>query len=142
LIYYKIKDKEIFIMELKNGYKVIYEKIADGTRIFYATKNTKCDPTVDDKIVEAKIGEYKLIYEKAGQFYGSTTGIPAEGDYCFEGFDRVFVKEEAGNEPDAANEEPVAPVAEPEADEPAEDDETPVEVDEPTSGDGESIIEE
>ena len=40
-------------MNLQNGYKVIYEKTADGTRTFYATKNTKCDPTVDDKIIEA-----------------------------------------------------------------------------------------
>jgi hypothetical protein len=79
-------------MELKNGYKVIYEVAADGKRTFYATKNIKCDPTVDDKIVEAAIGEYKLVYEKDGNFYGSTTGIPAEGDYCFEDFKKVFVE--------------------------------------------------
>ena len=77
-------------MDLKNGYKVIYEKISDGTRTFYATKNIKCDPTVDEKIIEAEIGKYKLIYEKNGSFYGSTTGIPAEGDHCFEDFDKVF----------------------------------------------------
>ena len=77
-------------MNLQNGYKVIYEKIADGVRTFYATKNAKCDPQVDTKLVEAEIGKYKLIYEKAGQFYGSVSGIPAEGDFCFEGFDEVF----------------------------------------------------
>ena len=77
-------------MNLQNGYKVIYEKAADGKRTFYATKNVVCDPTIDDKIVEAEIGKYKLIYEKAGRFYGSETGIPAESDYCFEGFDKVF----------------------------------------------------
>ena len=77
-------------MDLQNGYKVIYEKIADGKRTFYATKGVKCDPTVDDKIVEATIGEYKLIYEKDGKFYGSMTGIPADSDYCFAEFDKVF----------------------------------------------------
>ena len=77
-------------MNLQNDYKVIYEKIVDGTRIFYATKNNVCDPSVDDKIVEARIGDYKLIYEKDGRFYGSLTGIPASTDYCFVEFDKVF----------------------------------------------------
>ena len=98
-------------MNLQNGYKVIYEKTADGKRTFYATKNVKCDPTVDDKIIEATIGEYKLIYEKAGSFYGSKTGIPADTDYCFTEFDKVF-KETV--------EEPIVPAAEePVAEEPA-----------------------
>ena len=87
-------------MNLQNGYKVIYEKAADGKRTFYATKNVVCDPTVDDKIVEATIGQYKLIYEKDGQFYGSTTGIPTENDHCFVEFDQVF-KETAVEEPAA-----------------------------------------
>ena len=83
-------------MNLQNGYKVIYEKAADGKRTFYATKNVVCDPTVDDKIIEATIGEYKLIYEKDGRFYGSETGIPTDSDHCFEEFDKVFkVAEEA-----------------------------------------------
>ena len=80
-------------MNLQNGYKVIYEKAADGKRTFYATKNAACDPTVDDKIIEAEIGKYKLIYEKNGEFFGSTTGIPTEEDDCFttENFKKVFV---------------------------------------------------
>lgn len=94
-------------MNLQNNYRVIYENIASGNRTFYATKNAVCDPTVDDKIVEAAIGQYKLIYEKNGQIYGSLTGIPAEGDHCFAEFDKVF--KEAVEEPVApANEEPVA----------------------------------
>ena len=100
-------------MNLQNGYKVIYEKIANGTRTFYATKNAVCDPTVDDKIIEAAIGEYKLIYEKDGRFYGSLAGIPAEGDYCFKGFDKVFcahVDENEDNLCDTCEEEiPVQP---------------------------------
>lgn len=81
-------------MKLQNGYKVIYEKTADGKRTFYATKNVTCDPAVDDKIIEAEIGKYKLIYEKNGEFFGSTTGIPAEDDDCFttENFKKVFVE--------------------------------------------------
>jgi hypothetical protein len=88
-------------MNLQNGYKVIYEKAADGKRTFYASKTGVFADA--EKILEATIGEYKLIYEKNGQFYGSTTGIPAEGDYCFVEFDKVFKE---------AAEEPVAPAAE------------------------------
>lgn len=99
-------------MNLQNGYKVIYEKAADGKRTFYATKNVVCDPAVDDKIVEATIGEYKLIYEKAGQFYGSTSGIPAEGDHCFTEFDKVFkvATEEPETDEPVTTEEPEEPV--------------------------------
>ena len=79
-------------MNLQNGYKVIYEKIADGKRTFYATKNRKCDPAVDAKIAEVTIGEYKLIYEKDGKFYGSVTGIPSDNDFCYEAFDKIFEK--------------------------------------------------
>lgn len=77
-------------MKLENGYKVIYEKAADGKRTFYASKSgVFADAEV---ICEAEIGKFKLIYEKGGRFYGSETGIPAEGDYCFVDFDKVFVK--------------------------------------------------
>lgn len=100
-------------MNLQNGYKVIYEKIADGKRTFYATKNVKCDPSIDDMIVEATIGEYKLIYEKAGRFYGSKTGIPAEGDYCFEGFDKVFKVDSEETEGDKVEDEVVNIPSEP-----------------------------
>lgn len=102
-------------MELKNGYKVIYEKIADGTRTFYATKNVKCDPKVDNMIVKAEIGEYRLIYEKNGQFYGSESGIPTDGDHCFVEFDEVFAEKSTS---EASIEEPtqvVESTTEPEA---------------------------
>ena len=77
-------------MNLQNGYKVIYEKAADGKRTFYASKTGVFADA--EKILEATIGEYKLIYEKNGQFYGSTSGIPTEDDYCFVEFDKVFKK--------------------------------------------------
>jgi hypothetical protein len=121
-------------MNLQNGYKVIYEKIADGNRTFYATKNVECNPAVDDKIVEAKIGQYKLIYEKDGCFYGSESGIPAEGDHCFSEFDKVF---KVAAEPAAvaaveedvpANNEPEV-IPEPVVEEPVIEDENDPEVD-------------
>jgi hypothetical protein len=64
-------------MDLQNGYKVIYEKAADGKRTFYAsTTGVFADA---DVIAETALGQYKLIYEKAGKIYGSESGIPAEG---------------------------------------------------------------
>ena len=96
-------------MNLQNGYKVIYEKVADNKRAIYASKTGAFADA--EKILEVAMGEYKLIYEKNGQIYGSTTGIPAEGDYCFEDFNKVFKE---------TDEEPVAPVAEePVVEEPA-----------------------
>jgi hypothetical protein len=83
-------------MNLQNGYKVIYEKAADGKRTFYASKTgVFADAEI---ITEAEIGKYKLIYEKAGRFYGSETGIPAEGDHCFTDFDKVFIADKAEEE--------------------------------------------
>ena len=94
-------------MNLQNGYKVIYEKAADGKRTFYASKTgVFADAEV---IVEAVIGQYKLIYEKDGQFYGSESGIPAANDHCFTEFDKVFkaADEQPENEVVETQEEPV-----------------------------------
>ena len=79
-------------MDLKNGYKVVYEVIEtrgeDKVRVFKASKTgVFADAEV---IAEAKIGEYKLIYEKDGNFYGSVSGLPTEADTCFEDFDKLF----------------------------------------------------
>ena len=121
-------------MNLQNGYKGLYERTADGTRTFYATQTGVCNPEVDTKIADAVIGQYKLIYEKAGQIYGSTSGIPADGDKCFTEFDSIF-KEATGE-----------PVVEPaNIDDKVEEDEPEVTVeDENTEGDdngGTSIVE-
>ena len=87
-------------MNLQNGYKVIYDSAVNNEHTLYASKTgVFADAEV---ICEAEIGKFKLIYEKGGRFYGSETGIPAEGDYCFVDFDKVFVKEEEVKE-----EEPV-----------------------------------
>ncbi len=86
-------------MELKNGYKVIYEKAANGERTFYASKSGTF--TDAEQIGEAvEIGKYKLIYEKNGKIYCSESGVPAFNengepvDVTVEGFDKVFVKTE------------------------------------------------
>lgn len=74
-------------MNLQNGYTVLNEKITDGERTFIAK-----GPEVEDKeIGPFAIGEFKLVYEKDGQIYGSTTGIPTENDTCFEAFDAIFI---------------------------------------------------
>lgn len=76
-------------MNLQNGYTVLNEKITDGERTFIAK-----GPEVEDKeIGPFAIGEFKLVYEKDGQIYGSTTGIPTEDDTCFEAFDAIFIEE-------------------------------------------------
>jgi hypothetical protein len=91
-------------MDLQNGYKVIYEKAADGKRTFYAsTTGVFADA---DVIAETAIGQYKLIYEKAGKIYGSESGVPAEGDYCFKAFDKVFKVAEDEDEVVETPEEP------------------------------------
>lgn len=89
-------------MDLQNGYTVLNEKIADGKRTFIAK-----GPEVEDKeFGPFTIGEFKLVYEKDGQIYGSTTGIPAEGDICFNEFDAIFI---ADKEEDTEVETPVDP---------------------------------
>ncbi len=104
-------------MELKNGYKVIYDTAANGEHVFSAsTTGLFADA---EEILTVANGEYKLVYEKAGKIYGSTTGIPAEDDYCFTEFDKVFVETET----DDGTEE------------------TPEEVEEPT-GNGSGMSEE
>lgn len=103
-------------MTLQNGYKVLYDKAVNGKRFFYASKTGLFKDA--DLITEATIGEFKLVYEKNGNFYGSTTGIPAEDDYCFEEFRAVF---EEGYSADANEDEPAEDeIEEDETEEPVE----------------------
>lgn len=80
-------------MNLQNGYKVVYEKAVDDKRAFLGSKTGLFADA--ETIAEIDIGKYKLIYEKAGRLYGSENGVPAEDDYCFEAFDRVFIVDAA-----------------------------------------------
>ena len=108
-------------MELKNGYKVIYDKAANHEHVIFAAKTNSF--TGAEEIVRLTTGEYKLVYEKAGKFYGSKTGIPADGDYCFVEFDKVFA--EAADEPVVVNEDQTV------VEEPEVIDETPASVEDP-----------
>lgn len=114
-------------MNLQNGYKVIFEKAADGKRTFYASKSgTFVDAEQIGEAIE--IGKYKLIYEKCGRFYGSESGIPADSDHCFDAFDKVFVAAEDTAEPELANDVEEEPAVEKQEEVPADvvaDDEEP-----------------
>lgn len=108
-------------MKLQNGYKVIYEKIADGERTFFADKMDGTDATqLGDAI---QVGKYKLVFEKDGQIYGSETGKTEDGE-LLKDFNKVLVEGyEEAQEPAPAN---VAPVAnEPETTPVVEDEEEP-----------------
>ena len=77
-------------MELKNGYKVIYDIASKNEHVFYASKSGLFDDQCEE-ICRLPGGQYKLIYEKEGQFFGSASGIPAETDECLsEAFRKVF----------------------------------------------------
>jgi hypothetical protein len=101
-------------MELKNGYKVIYEVVdnEDATRTFYAVnKEGKAE-----EIFTATIGKYSLVYEKDGQLYGSEKRVPTDKDVCLDAFDKVFAEATAeAATPAPAVEEDIEPaVTEPE----------------------------
>ena len=85
-------------MKLQNGYKVIYEKAADGKRTFYASKSNVY-PNEDDLVIASfNDADYagKMIYEHEGKFYVTTGAIPTynengvPADEVVEGFDKVF----------------------------------------------------
>lgn len=132
-------------MNLQNGYKVVYEKAADGKRTFYASKTGFfADAEV---ITEAEIGKYKLIYEKAGRFYGSESGVPSEDDYCFDAFDKIFVAKETSEKSEEDTNEEESDVSTEDKVEDEVEDETDNESDdtveeETVTGSGDSITEE
>ena len=100
-------------MDLQNGYTVLNEKIADGKRTFIAK-----GPEVEDKeFGPFAIGEFKLVYEKDGQIYGSAAGTPTDDDTCFDTFDAIFGKDE---NKDSEVETPVDPENGGEGEDPAD----------------------
>lgn len=80
-------------MELKNGYKVLFEEVIEENgkkiRVFKATKDGKSEGA--DEIARIEIGKYKLIFEQNGKFYGSTNGLVAGAEEL--DFSKVFVEE-------------------------------------------------
>jgi hypothetical protein len=97
-------------MNLQNGYKVIYEKAADGKRTFYASKSNSY-PAADDVVLASFNDEDyrgKVIYEYKGKFYASTGAVPTYDengepkDTLIDGFDKVFMHvdvDKPSNEP-------------------------------------------
>lgn len=98
-------------MELKNGYKVIYEVVdnEDATRTFYAVNKEG----QAEEIFAATIGQYSLVYEKDGKLYGSEKRVPTDKDALINAFDKVFVEatDEAVTPAPAAVEDDAEPVA-------------------------------
>lgn len=96
-------------MELKNGYKVIYDTAANGEHVFSASKTGIFSDA--EELGRFAEGEYKLIYEKDGRIYGSKTGVPADTDASFDEFDEVLVAadDDVVNNPAQAPIEPKHP---------------------------------
>lgn len=95
-------------MELKNGYKVLYDKVDGDERVILAS--TTGSPEGAEEILRTAMYEYKLIYQNAeGKICGSATGIPASDDKVFTEFDKVFVEATSEEETPAPTkvEEPV-----------------------------------
>ena len=101
-------------MNLQNGYKVLYEKVADNKRAFLASKSSFFADA--EQIGEAiEIGKYKLIYEKNGKIYCSESSTPTESDSCLDTFDKLFIVEsEDASEEDVDDTVERAPEVEPE----------------------------
>lgn len=104
-------------MNLKNGYKVLYDAVDSEERVITASKTGS--PEGAEEILRVAKNEYKLIYQNAAhKICGSVTGIPAADDRVFNEFDKVFVEATSEEEtPAPANvEEPQTetPVVEPE----------------------------
>jgi hypothetical protein len=94
-------------MELKNGYKLIYEVVeedGDGKKVRSFKASKECFPTAEDiTITSTAIGSNKLVYEYKGRFYGTGTnsvptynedGTPADEPIktIDDNFEKVFVE--------------------------------------------------
>ena len=111
-------------MNLKNGYKTLFEVIEDSQRVFLASKtNLFIDA---EEIARFDIGTYKVVYQRGAEFFG----IDAEGvETKLVAFDKIFIEDEEEvdvaevTESDPATvDEPIMPAAEPELPSEDEDD--------------------
>ena len=92
-------------MNLKNGYKVMYEVIEGSERVFSASKTGLFADA--EEIARFDIGSYKVVYQRGAEFFG----VDAEGvETKLSAFDKIF-KESTVEEskPTAEPELPVAP---------------------------------
>ena len=140
-------------MNLKNGYKVLYDAVDGAERVITASKTGT--PEGAEEILRTAMGEYKLIYQNAeGKVCGSATGIPAADDKVFTEFDKVFVEDtesedtvEPDNEEDEGTDGPVVdPTDEPQDPEVTEpEDESgdePEQIPEPAEGEDEPTVDQ
>ena len=89
-------------MNLKNGYKVLYDTVDGAERVITASKTGT--PEGAEEILRTTIGEYKLIYQNADhEICGSVNGIPAATDKIFTEFNKVFVEATSGEEPSTSD---------------------------------------
>ena len=114
-------------MDLKNGYRVMYDRIEGEERVFFASKTGAFEDA--EEIVRVPLGTYKAAYEKDGVIYGSPSGT-FEDVEVINGFEKLFVE--------AVEEQPEdnTPVEEPEQPEVQEPEE------EVTEGEDDSMLEE
>lgn len=113
-------------MDLKNGYKVMYDRIEGEERVFFASKTGAFEDA--EEIVRVPLGTYKAVYEKDGVIYGSSSGT-FEDVEVIEGFEKLFVEAVEEQPEEQPEEEPEQP-QEPEVEE------------EGTEGEGDSMLEE
>lgn len=79
-------------MELKNGYKILYEKIKNNNSSVvekgYATKGLPDDTSskvvsliANDSLADkVNLSDYSLIYQKGNTIYGSKSYLPTDND--------------------------------------------------------------
>lgn len=94
-------------MNLKNGYKVMYEVIEGSERVFSASKTGLFADA--EEIARFELGSYKVVYQRGEEFFG----IDAEGvETRLRAFDAIFVENVAEEEEDVEDNiaEPETPV--------------------------------
>ena len=93
-------------MNLKNGYKVMYEVIEGSERVFSASKTGLFADA--EEIARFSIGSYKVVYQRGTEFFA----IDAEGvETRLEAFDKIFVEATSGdsNSDIPSTQDPVIP---------------------------------
>ena len=68
-------------MKLGNGFKLVYEKRADGSRELYASKQpvpTSADGKLDPNL--SALAGIKFVYQKEGKIWGSQEAFPTKND--------------------------------------------------------------
>ena len=79
-------------MNLKNGYKSLYEIIENTKRIFKASKTNRFEDA--EEIGELDVSNVKLVYEKGGKIYASSEKVPTPDDVVVTAFDAVIKEAE------------------------------------------------